>query len=280
MKNRKPNEAKISKKIIVYLILTLGVIISLFPFYLMFTAATQVSGDILRMPPKLNLGHNLINNFDKLESDIGIGKVLFNSLFISLTYTIVTIFLCSLAGYAFAKFEFKGKKILFGIVLVTIMIPSQVLLVPLFNMMHKLNMINTYQAVILPTLANAFGIFLMRQNMISFPTSLIEAARIDGCGEISIFFNIVMPNVSPALGALGIYMFMAQWDNFMWPLIALTTPDMYTLPLALSSLNGAARVDFGEIMLCVSIATIPIMILFLIFQKQFVEGLLGGSVKG
>lgn len=277
--NRKPGEAPPIAKAINYVILIAAVLVSLFPFYMMFVSSTRSTSDILSFPPKLMFGTNLIKNFSKLNSEINIGRVLFNSLFISVTYTFLTLILASAAGYALSKFKFKGKNLIFTIILITIMIPNQVLLVPLFSMMNKIGWANSYQAVIIPSLANAFGIFLMRQNMLSFPDSLIEAARIDGCSEISIFFKIVLPNMKPALGALGIYMFMAQWDSFMWPLIILSTENMYTFPIALASLNGLQRKDYGAIMLGSTIATIPIMIAFLMFQKQFISGILGGAVK-
>jgi len=272
-------ESKPLSKIITYLILIFAVFVSLFPFYFMFVSSTHTSSDILSVPPKLMLGLNLLNNYNKLNDEINVGKIFFNSIFISVTYTILTLLLDSIAGYVLAKFDFKGKTLFFGFILATLMIPNQVLLVPLFSMMNKIGWANSYQAVILPSLANAFGIFLMRQNMWAFPTSLIEAARIDGYGELSIFFKIVLPTMKPALGALGIYMFMSQWNNFMWPLIILSTKDMYTFPVALASLSGLQRKDFGMIMLGSAIATIPIMIIFLLFQKQFISGILEGSLK-
>jgi lactose/L-arabinose transport system permease protein len=278
--NHKPNEARFVTQFITYAFLIVGFLVSLFPFYLMFVSATHTSGDVVSYPPKLYFTNNLINNFHSLNSDIGIGKVFFNSLFITVTYTLLTIILDSMAGYALAKFEFKGKTFLFTMILVTIMIPNQVLLIPLFKLMTSINMVNTYPAVILPSLANAFGIFLMRQNMLAFPDSLIEAARIDGLSEFPIFFRIVLPTMKPAMAALGIYMFMSQWNNFMWPLVVLRTPNMYTFPLALAGLNGMSRINYGEIMLGTTLATLPIMVIFMFFQKQFVSGILNGSVKG
>ena len=160
------------------------------------------------------------------------------------------------------------------------MIPSLVMYVPLFEMMIKLNLTDSYWAVILPLLANAFGIFLMRQNMLAFPTALMEAGRIDGVGEIGIFFKIVLPNIKPALGALVIYMFTSMWNNFMWPLIILSTKSMYNFPVALAMLDGVAwRKDYGVVMLATVCAVLPIMLIFLIFQKQFVAGVMGGAVK-
>ena len=276
----KPNDSKFLSKIIIYAILIIGVVVSLFPFYLMFISATHTSGDVIAFPPKLYISGNLLANLKSLDADIGIGKVFYNSFFISVIYTLATILLDSMAGYALAKFNFKGKRIIFTMILLTIMIPNQVLLIPLFKLMSYLNWVNTYQAVIVPSLANAFGIFLMRQNMLSYPDSLIESARIDGLGEYSIFFKIVMPTVKPAIAALGVYMFMTQWNSFMWPLIILRTPQMYTFPLALAGLNGMSRINYGEIMLGTTLSTIPIMIIFFLLQKEFVSGILNGAVKG
>lgn len=277
---KKPGNTSLPLKIFTYAFLGIVVFMSLFPFYLMFVSSTLSNNEILSESPRMIFGTNLMQNIQNLNERINIVKVLFNSIFITLTYTALSLILHSMAGYALAKFDFKGKTIIFGAILATLMIPFQVLLIPLFKMMNGIGWQNTYQAVIIPSLANAFGIFLMRQNMLSFPNSLIEAARIDGCGEFSIFFKIVLPTLKPAIGALGIYNFMAQWGNFMWPLIILSTKDKYTLPVALAALEGLQRKDYGMIMLGSTIATIPIMIIFLIFQRQFVSGMLGGSVKG
>jgi len=243
-------------------------------------SSTLSNKEILTETPRLIFGGNLINNFQNMNERIDVGRVLLNSIFVTVTYTFLSLILHSMAGYALAKFEFKGKTIIFGIMMATMMIPFQVIMIPLFKMMNGIGWQNTYQAVIIPSLANAFGIFLIRQNMLDFPDSLLEAARIDGCGEFKIFFNIVLPTMRPALGALGIYNFMAQWGNFMWPLVILSTKNKYTLPVALATLEGLQRKDFGMIMLGSTIATIPVMIIFLIFQRQFISGLMGGSAKG
>ena len=260
--------------------LAIIVFLSLFPFYLMFTSATLSNEEILTETPKLFFGDKLIENYDKVNSRMNMKRIMFNSLFITITYTFLSLILHSLAGYSLAKFEFKGKKIIFAMILVTLMIPIHVMLIPLFQMMVKIGWVNSYQAVILPSLANAFGIFLMKQNMENFPDSLIEAARIDGCNEISIFIKIVLPTMKPALGALGIYNFMGQWSNFMWPLIILRVKNVYTLPVALAALEGLQRKDYGMMMFGSSLATIPIIIIFLIFQRQFISGIMGGSIKG
>ncbi|MEA1974441.1 MAG: carbohydrate ABC transporter permease [Bacillota bacterium] len=268
------------KKIAIYLFLVIVVVVSLFPFYLMFISSTLSTGEILSTPPKLFFGSNLSENMENLNSKINIFRVLLNSLFVSITYTFFSILFSSMAGFALAKYNFKFKKLIFIIVVMTLMIPQQVLLIPLFRMMTKIGWQNSYKAVIIPMLANAFGVFLMRQNMINFPTELLESGRIDGCGEIRLFFNIVLPTMRPTIGALGIYNFMGSWGSFMWPLIILSTKDMYTLPIALASLSGLMMKDYGMIMLGATIATLPIMVIFLIFQKQFISGIMGGALKG
>lgn len=268
------------KKTVIYGILFVAVIVSLFPFYFMFVSATNMNIDILSFPPKLVAGNNLVRNFTILASKIDIWRVMFNSLFVSVIYTGATLLLYSAAGYALAKYEFRGKNIIFGFMMMTMMLPQQVVYIPLFSLMNKIGLANTYSAVILPSLANAFGIFLMRQNMLSFPTPLIEAARIDGYNEIKTFFRIVLPNMKASLGALGIYMFTSMWNNFMWPLIILGTKDMYTFPVALAVLDGNPnKKDFAVLMLATSLATLPILLIFIIFQKQFVSGVMGGAVK-
>lgn len=278
-KNRKPSEATKSTKLLSYLFLIIALVISLFPFYLMFVSSSLTTGEILSIPPKLTIGTNLMENLANLKDKIDIGRVMFNSLFIAIVYTFLTLIINSLAGYALAKFDFKGRNLIFALIMGTMMIPAQVLYIPQFTMMTAIGWADKFRAVIIPALANAFGIFLMRQNMTSFPTSLIESARIDGYGEFSIFFKIVLPNMKPALGALGIYNFMSQWGNFMWPLIILSSSEMYTLPVALASLDGLMYKDYGMMMLGATISTIPILIMFLVFQKQFISGLMGGAVK-
>lgn len=267
-------------KSIVYFIVILGAVLSLFPFYVMITSATMKSGDVFQLPPKLGFGTNLVDNFNNLKENVMINRAIFNSFFVSLVYTFLSVLLCSMAGYALAKFDFKGKNIMFAVIMGTAMLPFQAMVVPLFNMMNKFGWINSYQAVIFPFLANIFGIFLMRQNIISFPTSIIESARIDGCGEFGIFFKVVVPSVKPAISVLSVYMFMGQWNKFMWPLIVLRTRNMYTLPVTLSTLPGVSKMDYGQIMLGAFISVLPILILFLLFQDYFEKGLLGGAVKG
>ena len=259
------------KKIGVYAFLILAAFLSLFPFYFMFVSGTNTNAEILAAPPKLLPGSMLSHNFSILVEKMDIFRVAFNTLFISVVFTVLALMLYSAAGYVLAKFDFKGKGLIFSFIMVSMMIPPQVMYVPLFQLFVATGMTNTYTAVILPALANAFGIFLMRQNMMNFPTALVEAARIDGYSEFGIFCRIVLPNVKPALSALVIY---------MWPLIVLETKDMYNFPVALAVLDGnPTNKDFAVILLATAIATLPILIIFMVFQKQFVAGVMGGAVK-
>lgn len=268
------------KKICVYFLLILAAFLSLFPFYFMFVSGTNSNQAILAAPPRLIPGSMLAQNFSVLIEKMDIFRVAFNTLFLSAVFVLLAVILFSSAGYVLAKYEFKGKGIIFGFIMVSMMIPAQVMYVPLFQMFVSAGMTNTYASVILPSLANAFGIFLMRQNMVNFPTALIEAARIDGYSEFQIFLNIVLPNVKPALSALVIYMFTTMWNNFMWPLIVFETKDMYNFPVALAVLDGnPTNKDFAVILLATSIATLPILVIFMAFQKQFVAGVMGGAVK-
>jgi lactose/L-arabinose transport system permease protein len=263
-----------------YLLLGLGALISCVPFLWMIVSSTHQTSELFATPPPLVPGGQLMANLSRLESETHFSRVMVNSLGIAVVYTVVSSLLSAMCGYGLAKYRFRGRGVLLGIVLATMMIPMQVLMVPLFQMMASVGWIDTYQAVILPFLANAFGIFLMRQGFLSFPDELIEAARIDGCRDIRIFFRVVLPVAKPQLAALVIYTFISQWNAFLWPLLMLNTEDKYTIPVALNTMIGLTRVDYSGLMLGSLLATIPILIVFVAFQKQFVSGLLGGALKG
>ncbi|GLZ75517.1 sugar ABC transporter ATP-binding protein [Actinorhabdospora filicis] len=267
-------------KRLLHLPLIVGAVISLFPFYWMIIAATHKTEDLFTSSPPLLPGGELLNNLRRLEESIGFTQVTLNTVGVSLVYTVLSSLLSAMCGYGLAKFRFKGRGFFLAVILATMMIPFQVLLVPLFEMMASFGWIDTYQAVIIPFLANAFGIFLMRQAFLDFPQELIEAGRIDGCGETRIFYRIVLPAAKPQLAAVVIFTFIGQWGAFLWPLLMLNTEDKYTIPVALSTMVGLSKVDYSGLMLGSFAATLPIMAVFLFFQRQFVSGLLGGSVKG
>ncbi|WP_192840927.1 carbohydrate ABC transporter permease [Bacillus sp. 522_BSPC] len=267
------------QKILMHLFLLIGVVISIGPFYWMVVGATNPSGDVLAFPPKLIPGDYLLENLRNLSNSIDIMKAVTNSSIIAIVFVLVSLLICSAAGYAFAKFTFKGSNLIFASFLLAMMIPYQATIIPLFQIFGAIDWINTYQAIILPQICYPFAIFLIRQNMQGIPDSLIEAARIDGAGEFFIFFKIALPTMKPALAAVGIFLFTHQWNNFMWPLIVMTTQENYTLPVALSTLAGLNSIDYGQLMLGTAISVIPVMAVFLILQKHFISGILGGSIK-
>ncbi|SCF56631.1 carbohydrate ABC transporter permease [Streptomyces sp. Ncost-T10-10d] len=264
----------------VRLFLAAGAVVSLVPFLWMAIAATHSTSDLFRSPPPLLPGGRLLDNLARLQDTIGFGRVLLNSVGIAVVHTVLSSLISAMCGYGLAKFRFRGRGLLLGAVLATMMIPFQVLLVPLFQMMASVGWIDSYQAVVLPFLANSFGILLMRQGFVDFPDELLESARIDGSGELRTFYQVVLPCVRPQLGALVIFTFMAQWNSFIWPLLMLNSEDKYTVPVALNTLTGLSHVDYSGLMLGSLLATLPLMALFLLFQRQFVAGLLGGAVKG
>ncbi len=259
--------------------LLVAVAVVLVPFYWLVVAGTHSSAEVFGSPPPLLPGGHLLDNLAGLEVNVGFSRVVGNSLLIATVYTLLAGLVCTMAGYGFAKYSFRGKEFLFGLLMLGLVIPSQVTLVPLFKMMLALDWLNTYQAIILPNLALPFGVFLMRQSMSALPSELLSAGRVDGCGELQLFVRVVLPPIRPALAALGIYLFLYQWNDFVWPLIALRTRDAYTIPLAIAALQGATETDYGQILAGTAVAALPMAVLFLLLQRHFVSGLLAGAVK-
>ncbi|GAA4879648.1 carbohydrate ABC transporter permease [Kitasatospora terrestris] len=251
----------------------------LLPFYWLVVAATRSSNEIFDSPPPLMPGGHLLDNLQSLQTTAQFGRVVLNSLLIAVIYTLCAGTVCTLAGYAFAKYRFRGRDALFGLLMLGLVIPAQVTLVPLFKMMADLEWLNTYQAVIVPNLALPFGIFLMRQSMGTIPDELLDSGRVDGCGELRLFLKVVLPPMRPALAALAIFLFLFQWNDFVWPLIVLRDSASLTIPVALASLKGVVDTDYGAIMAGTAVAAIPMAIVFLALQRHFVSGLLAGAVK-
>lgn len=268
------------RRLPIYLVLLTGAALSVAPFLFMIIASTHTTSALFSTPLPILPGAELWTNLQRLQAETNFGQVMLNSLFVAVIYTVFSAGVSAMCGYGLAKFTFRGRGLVLGAVLLTMMIPMQVLLVPLFQMMASLGWVDSYQALILPFLANAFGIFLMRQAFLDFPDSLIESARIDGATEMSTFYRIVLPVARPQLAALIIYTFISQWNSFIWPLLMLNSEDKYTLPLALNTMIGLSRVDYSGLMLGSLLATLPLLLVFIVFQKQFVSGLMGGAVKG
>jgi lactose/L-arabinose transport system permease protein len=268
-------------KTIIYIVLIITTIVSIFPFIWTIIASTHTNSQLFNLGYTLIPKVNFLSNLRSLEAAMPIWNNLLNSILIAVTYTVLTLIVDSMAGYGFTKFHFKGRDAIFFICLVTMMIPQQVTMVPLFIQMTKFGWVNSPLAIVIPGLSAAFGVFLMRQNFDSFPNELIESARIDGAGELRTFVSVVAPAMKPAFASLGILSFVQQWGNFMWPLIVLNNTKSYTLPLALSMLDTPGNViNYGALMVGAVIALLPVLIFFLIFQKNFINGMLSGAVKG
>ena len=231
MKNNKP-----IKSILLHAFLIFTGLLTLAPFVWMLSASFMADGHASVTPPRFIPDIFTTEQYSNLFSRLSLGRNIFNSLFLSVTVTAFSLLFNSMAGYAFAKFRFRGKSTLFNALLSSMIIPSQITMLPLFLMLKYMGFINTYMAIIIPGLANIFGIFLIRQYAMSIPDSLIEAARMDGAGDFRIYYSVILPLVKPILVTLSIFTFMGTWNDFLWPLISLTDSSMYTLPVALANL--------------------------------------------
>ncbi|MCU4753301.1 carbohydrate ABC transporter permease [Halobacteria archaeon AArc-curdl1] len=262
-----------------YVFILVMTLVMLVPLYWMIVAATLPQEQFIQFPPRLYPGTAFFENFAALQERTDFVRSIWNSVFIAVVYTVLSILLCSMAGFAFAKYEFRFKEPIFYLILATLVLPIQLLVIPLFLMMSQIDWTDTFRAIIIPWLANPIGIFLMRQNMKSIPDALLESARMDGATEFQIFYRIALPAMRSSIAALAIILFLFQWDLFLYPLVILETSANYTIPVALSGLEGTQRVYYDQIMVATSLAIIPLAILFLVLQKQFVSGILAGSLK-
>ena len=255
-------------------------LLALAPLLWMVAVSFMQKGEASAFPPPLLPEAPSFAAYRELFARAGMGRYFVNSLVVSAAITVGALLVNTMAGYAFAKLRFRGRDRLFQWLLAALVIPAQVAMLPLFLMMKGLGLVNTFGAVIIPALATVFGIFLVRQYARSIPEELLEAARIDGAGELRIFFQIVLPMLKPVLVTLAIFTFMAAWNDFMWPLIVLTDQDNYTLPVAIAALSRE-HVQEVEMMMAGAVVTVlPVLLLFLLLQRYYIQGLLLGSVKG
>ena len=254
--------------------------LTLFPLAWMVSASLMAPGEASNYPPPLLPKAATLDNYRELFAARGIGRQAANSLLVSVCATLLSLTCNLLAGYAFAKLAFPGRERIFKLLLGALVIPAQVTMMPLFLMLKQMGLVNSYAGVVVPGLASIFGIFLVRQYARSIPDELIEAARIDGAGEWRIFFRIVLPMLKPVLVTLAIFTFMGSWNDFMWPLIVLTDQTTYTLPVALASLSREHIQDVEMMMAGAVLTVMPVLLLFLMLQRYYIQGLLLGSVKG
>ncbi|MEU7567964.1 carbohydrate ABC transporter permease [Streptomyces fradiae] len=263
-----------------YAILAVAVLFSAFPFYWTIVAASRSNADLASVPPALLPGPHLIRNFEAVLEEADIGKALLNSLIVSGSITLGTVLCCTLAGFAFAKLRFRGRGALLAVTVGMMMIPPQLGVIPLFMLIAELGWVNQLQAVILPGLVSAFGVFFMRQYLVqSLPDELIEAARVDGASTARIFWSIVVPIARPGMAVLGLLTFMAAWNDFFWPIVALSSSEP-TVQVALRQLGGGYVQDQSVIMAGTLLGTLPVLLVFVLLGRQIVGGIMQGAVKG
>ncbi|NDL55523.1 carbohydrate ABC transporter permease [Phytoactinopolyspora mesophila] len=263
--------------------LIVAAFLSIFPLYWMVVVASRSSEAAYSWPPHLLPGGNLGENVQRVldNPDAAIVRGLVNSMIVSGTITVTTVFFGALAGFAFAKLRFRGKNVLLLAILLTMMVPIQLGIVPLYIIMSELGWLNDVKAVIVPFLISGFGIFLMRQYSIqAIPDELIEAARVDGCSTWRIFWNVAAPALRPAAGVLGLLTFMQYWNDFFWPFIVLADPGNPTVQISLKTLNSAYHQDLSQVFAGMVIATVPLVVVFILFFRQIISGIMEGATKG
>jgi len=261
-------------------ILVGAVFLTAMPFLYMISSSFKPQYEIFTFPVQLLPETVFTENYLKLFGETLFMRWFINTLLVALSRCALSILLCLLAGFAFAKYEFPLKKFLFIFILASLTLPFEIILVPLYKMMVGLGWLNTYWVLIVPFAASAFGIFLARQYCLSIPTELMEAARIDGASELGIFFRIAFPNLKPAIAVMGIIFFNGAWNDFLWPLIVLNDRTMYVINLALPSLRGPYGDQYGLVLAGAVLATVPVILIFITMQRYFIEGLMAGALKG
>lgn len=268
--------------VIVYTILTVGALSMVIPYIWMVVTSVKPIEEVQAYPPSFYVHNPTLAFYKELFSLLPMGRYLLNSLFVATTVTVCNVFFCSLAGYAFAKHNFFGKEKIFLLLLSAIMIPYQVNLIPGFIIVKNLGWLNSFYALIIPNMAMVFGVFLCRQYIMSIPGDLIDAAKIDGCSEFTIYRLIIFPLIKPALATLAIFTFLSQWNNFVWPLIVIHTSPMRTVPLALSVLNS--QFGFGAnaamVLAGATVVTLPVLLVFMRLQKYFIKGIASIGLRG
>lgn len=263
-----------------HLFLIAGLIVAIVPFIWMLSTSFKSTAAIFSFPPKWIPSPFTLMHYKELFERVKFLVHFKNSLIVAVSVTILNLFLNSLAGYAFAKYKFLGRDKMFTLLLATMMVPGQVAMMPVFLILKSLGLLNTFSGLIIPGASGVFGIFFMRQFILTIPSDLIDSARIDGCSEFRIYWNIILPLCKPALATLAIFTFMGSWNEFLWPLIIMTKESMYTLPVALANLNGQYNTEWGLLMAGSVIVLLPILLLFIFMQRYFLRGIAMTGVMG
>jgi cellobiose transport system permease protein len=263
-----------------YALLIVSTLVSIFPLYWTLVAGSHTNHDIASTPPPFLPSADLFDNFALALEQAPIGKAIVNSVIVASCITIGTVLCCTLAGFAFAKLKFRGNGVLLALVIGTMMVPTQLAIIPLFILIAKLQWVNELQSVVLPSLVTAFGVFFMRQYLVqALPDELLEAGRVDGASTIRIFWSIVVPIARPAMAVLGMLTFLTAWNDFFWPIIALTTENP-TVQVALAGLGTGYVPQRSIIMAGTLLGTLPVLVVFVVLGRQIVGGIMQGAVKG
>ncbi|MCX6050069.1 MAG: carbohydrate ABC transporter permease [Chloroflexi bacterium] len=275
------NLARALDKIWLYLLVIVGLLIFCIPVYYMATTSLKAESEVVAIPIHWIPHEFHPENYSAAFALAPFATYFYNSLVVAIVVVAMTLFLSALAGYGFAKFNFPGKNICFLLVLSTLMIPFQILLIPLYILVYNLGWTNNYAGLIIPGAVSAFGVFLMRQFCLTLPDELLDAARIDGCNELRIFLSIVLPLLKPPLASLAIITFLGSWNNFLWPLIVVNKADLFTLPVGMTVFTQPLRSPYWTYIMAVStVATLPVVIVFLALQKYFIQGVVLSGMKG
>ncbi|AXH95478.1 carbohydrate ABC transporter permease [Ornithinimicrobium avium] len=263
-----------------YLLLTIALIVVITPFVWMVLGSVKTNAELRQVPPTWLPEHPTLDNYTSLFSRLSFGRYFFNSTLVAVVVTASNLIFCSMVGYALVMLNFRGKKVIFGLIIGTLMIPGVVTFVPLFVLVANLGLVDTLPGLFLPFLVAPFGVFLMRQFIMSLPRDLVEAARIDGAGELAIFGRVILPLLGPAMATLGILTFLGSWNNFLWPLVVAQTENTYTLPVALALVStGQNQTEYGLLMAGATVVVLPVLIVFLLFQKRFIQGIATTGMK-
>ena len=268
------------RRFLIHLALIVGAIVTVIPLAWMISASMMPQGEATSFPPRLIPSHVTFEHYRSLFTSLNLGRAFLNSLFVAVIATVFSLLINSMAGYAFAKLHFRGRDRVFTMLVAALGIPAQVAMLPLFLLLKSMGLVNTYVGVLVPYIATIYGVFLVRQYMLSIPDDLLAAARIDGASEWRIYWSIVLPVARPVLATLAIFTFMSAWNDFMWPLIILSDADKYTMPVAVANLSGEHFPDLELMMASAVLTIIPVLALFFVLQKQYIAGMMAGSVKG
>jgi ABC-type glycerol-3-phosphate transport system permease component len=263
-----------------YVGLTLFGILVLLPFAYMLSTALKTRGEVFAKPIKWIPAELQWNNFSDALSQYSMGHYFMNSMMVAVAVTLLNLATCSLAGYSFAKFNYPGRDLMFGVVLATMMIPLASMIIPLFMVVKSFGWVDSYWGLVIPAGTSAFGIFLMRQQMAAIPDDLLDAARIDGASEVRIFLSMVLPNSKTALSSLAIFIFMWNWDSVLWPLLVATGDKYRTLPLGVALFESSYGTNYPQLMAVAFLAMIPVLVVFLVLQRNFIEAMTMQSIKG